>query len=54
YLVGEIARRISGETLGTTLNLLFPNVDFMIGTPASEHDRCADIQRPRELAELGE
>ena len=54
YLVGEIARRISGETLGTTLKSLFPNVDFMIGTPASEHDRCADIQRPRDLADLGE
>mgnify|MGYP003109036061 FL=1 len=54
YLVGEIARRISGETLGTTLRSLFPNIDFMIGTPASEHDRCADIQRPRALADLGE
>lgn len=54
YLVGEIARRISGETLGTSLRTLFPDIDFMIGTPASEHDRCADIQRPRALADLGE
>lgn len=54
YLVGEIASRISGETLGTTLRRLFPEIDFMIGTPATEHERCADIQRPRELAELGE
>ena len=54
YLVGEIARRISGETLGTTLKTLFPDQDFFIGTPASEHDRCADIQRPRALADLGE
>lgn len=54
YLVGEIARRISGETLGTTLRHLFPEIDFMIGTPATEHERCADIQRPRELADLGE
>ena len=54
YLVGEIARRISGETLGTTLKTLFPDTDFHIGLPASQHDRCAEIQRPRALAELGE
>ncbi len=54
YLVGEIARRISGETLGTTLATLFPDVDFRIGLPASEHARCAEIMRPRALAELGE
>lgn len=54
YLVGEIAWRISGETLGTTLRRLFPDTDFRIGLPASEHGRCAEIQRPRALAELGE
>lgn len=54
YLVGEVARRISGESLGTTLKTLFPAVDFHIGLPASEHGRCAGIQRPRTLLDLGE
>lgn len=60
YLAGEIVRRLAGKSLGTVLADVFtgtargtPEIDFWIGTPASEHDRCADIQRPRELAELG-
>jgi CubicO group peptidase (beta-lactamase class C family) len=55
YLVGEIARRISGETLGTTLRRVFcaPNaIDFHIGLPASDHDRCAELQRPRQPVDL--
>ena len=54
YIAGEIAHRISGETLGTTLRAMFPDTDFRIGLPASEHDRCADILRPKALADLGE
>lgn len=54
YIAGEIARRISGETLGTSLKAMFPGVDFHIGLPEREHARCADIQRPKALAELGE
>lgn len=57
YLVGEIAHRISGESLGTTLQRLLAGLggaDFHIGLPASEHDRCAAIQRPRALPEFGE
>ena len=54
YIAGEIARRISGETLGTTLKSLFGGIDFHIGLPASEHARCADIKRPNALADLGE
>ena len=57
YFVGELARRISGQTLGTWLreNVCAPNgIDFHIGLPASEHARCADIRRPPALPELGE
>ena len=57
YLVGELALRISGQTLGTWLreNVCAPNgIDFHIGLPASEHARCADIRRPTALPELGE
>ena len=61
YLAGEIVRRLTGKSLGTVLAEDFtktgegaPEVDFWIGTPESEHDRCADIQRPKEMPELGE
>jgi CubicO group peptidase (beta-lactamase class C family) len=57
YVVGEMFRRISGVTLGTWLreNVCAPNnIDFQIGLPASEHDRCADIKRPTALPSLGE
>jgi CubicO group peptidase (beta-lactamase class C family) len=57
YLVGEIVRRIAGQTLGTWLReaVCAPNgIDFHIGLPASEHHRCADVQRPKALPELGE
>ncbi|MCA8900144.1 MAG: beta-lactamase family protein [Hyphomonas sp.] len=54
YLAGEIARRISGETLGTTLRAMFPDVDFRIGLPESEHARVGDLLRPKALADLGE
>lgn len=61
YLAGEIVQRLAGKSLGTVLAEAFtgtaagaPEIDFWIGTPASEHDRCADIQRPRELPALGE
>ena len=63
YLAGEIVRRIAGKSLGTVLaetfthtddSNAFDGIDFWIGTPASEHERCAEIQRPRELPRLGE
>lgn len=59
YLVGEIARRADqgGRTLGQILaqDLCAPAaIDFHIGTPASEHHRCADLIKPRTLADLGE
>lgn len=57
YLTGEIVRRITGRTLGTILqdDICAPlGIDFRIGTPAPEHDRIADILRPKSLAALGE
>ena len=56
-LIGETVRRIDGRSLGTILrdDITAPaGVDFRIGTPASEHDRVADIMRPRALPNLGE
>ena len=59
FLAGEIARRADEKerTLGTILReeICEPNkIDFFIGTPESEHHRCADMHMPRELADLGE
>ncbi len=57
YLIGELARRIDGRSLGTILreDIAGPaEIDFRIGTPESEHARIADIQRPRALPELGD
>ena len=59
FLAGEIAKRADpdGRTLGTILreDICKPNnIDFFIGTPKSEHHRCADLHKPKQLAELGE
>jgi CubicO group peptidase (beta-lactamase class C family) len=56
YLVGEIFRRLDGRSLGTALreDLCRPlDLDLWIGLPSSEHDRCAQLQRPRSLPDLG-
>lgn len=57
YLIGEVVRRIDGRSLGTILreDIAQPaGVDFQIGTPATDHDRIAEIMRPRALPDLGE
>ena len=57
YLIGEVVQRIAGRSLGTVLRdelAGLANIDFRIGTPASEHDRVAEIMRPRALPDLGE
>nr|WP_070960945.1 serine hydrolase domain-containing protein [Hyphomonas sp. Mor2] len=57
YLIGEVVRRIDGRSLGTLLReeIAGPaSIDFQIGTPASAHDRVAEIMRPRALPDLGE
>ncbi len=56
YLVGEIFRRLDGRSLGTALrqDLGQPfDLDVWIGLPAAEHGRCAQMQRPRTLPDLG-
>ncbi|MFZ4120362.1 MAG: serine hydrolase domain-containing protein [Caulobacterales bacterium] len=56
-IVGEIARRASGRSLGGLLRqeVCAPlGIDFWIGTPASEHARCAEILKPRQMTDFGE
>ncbi len=56
YIAGEMVRRASGATLGTILRerLCAPNgVDFWIGLPEAEHERCADVARPALAPSLG-
>lgn len=57
YLIGEVVRLIEGRSLGTLLreDIAGPaGVDFQIGTPEPDHNRVAEIMRPRALPELGE
>ena len=59
YLIGEIARRADKEqrTLGTILReeICAPHdLDIWIGLPEIDHERCADMQKPKSLANLGE
>lgn len=60
YLVQAVVTRISGKSVGTVLAETFTgtasghaDIDFWLGTPDSEHGRCAEMQRSRELADLG-
>jgi CubicO group peptidase (beta-lactamase class C family) len=56
YIAGELARRVDGRTLGTILreDICRPlDIDFWIGTPASEHDRCAQMMKPKEPTKFG-
>ncbi len=61
YLMQEVVTRLSGRSVGTILAEDFTGtgtdlaeIDFWLGTPDSEHDRCADMKRPTSLADLGE
>ena len=59
FLAGEIARIADAEmrTLGTILreDICMPNeLDIHIGLPPSEHVRCAQMIKPKRLADLGE
>ncbi len=58
FLAGEIARRtdVYGRHLGDILrqDICGPNgLDIWIGLPDTEHGRCADMQKPRAIADLG-
>ena len=64
YLVGELVRRLSSQSLGQILLSKVTNadgsdpdrevIDFWIGTPESEHSRIAELQRPSKTPDLGE
>ena len=59
FLAGEIAYRADPEqrTLGQILREELAhnaNADVWIGLPPSEHERCAQMQKPKALAEMGE
>lgn len=57
YLAGEIVRRATGKSLGQHLadDFCEPHgIDFWIGLPDEEHERCAEIQKPKTAPQLGE
>jgi CubicO group peptidase (beta-lactamase class C family) len=57
YVAGELALRAGGRSLGTVLReeICAPlGLDFRIGTPESEHGRCAEMKKPSRGGEFGE
>ncbi len=57
YIAGELALRAGGRSLGTVLReeMCAPlGLDFRIGTPESEHARCAEMKKPSRGGEFGE
>jgi CubicO group peptidase (beta-lactamase class C family) len=57
YIVGEIAQRAAGRSLGTILreDICEPlGIDFFIGTPEHEHPRVAQIKKPSQPGDFGE
>lgn len=57
YIVGEIAQRAAGRSLGTILreDICEPlGIDFRIGTPESEHARIAEMRKPSRAGDFGE
>jgi len=56
FLAGEPIRRATDRTLGHTLreDLCAPHdIDIFIGTPASEHARCAEMRKPPGISDFG-
>ncbi len=57
YIAGEVAQRAAGRSLGTVLReeICAPlGIDFMIGTPESEHVRASEIKKPTRGGDFGE
>jgi CubicO group peptidase (beta-lactamase class C family) len=57
YLMGEVFRRADGRSMGTALAQDFrlpSGIDYWIGTPESEHDRIAELQKPSAAPDLGQ
>ncbi len=56
YLIGEVFRRVDGRSLGTALRDDLAKkygLDLMIGTPDSEAERIAVMQKPTSAPDLG-
>lgn len=56
-MAGELFRIVDGRSMGTALreDFCMPyGFDLWIGTPASEHDRAAEMKRPSSLPDLGQ
>jgi CubicO group peptidase (beta-lactamase class C family) len=56
YIVGELALRAQGTTLGTQLraDICEPlGLDFWIGLPDEHPSRCAEMSRPKAMPMLG-
>ncbi|MEU6993830.1 serine hydrolase domain-containing protein [Streptomyces sp. NPDC046465] len=54
FLVGELVRRVSGVSLGTFLRTEVTGplgADVHVGTPVSEHGRCAELAPPVRATE---
>ncbi len=57
YIVGEIARRAAGRSLGAILSedICAPlGADFRLGLADSDAHRCATMQKPKRIADFGE
>jgi CubicO group peptidase (beta-lactamase class C family) len=57
YLVGEVIRRVAGETVGTVFRKEIAGplgADFHIGLPSTEDRRVADLTPPPPGAAIGE
>lgn len=55
YLVGEVIRRVTGQTLGQFFlaNVARPlNADVHIGLPPRDLDRCSTMVEPKSMGEL--
>ena len=56
YIAGEMFRRVDGRTMGRALreDLTGPlGLDLWIGLPEAEHDRVAEMERPKTLPDFG-
>lgn len=56
YIAGELVERLDGRSLGTVLreDVADPaGIDFHIGLPVAEHERCAEIKRPPAAPDFG-
>jgi CubicO group peptidase (beta-lactamase class C family) len=56
YIIGAVVAAAAGRSLGSILreDLCAPlKIDFHIGLPDSEHARCAEMDKPRQIPDFG-